>query len=491
MNWKQEAEKLRKELEQLKQEKQQQQTAKFPSVGIESVSKAARSSLQEKVEEHQICDHWFGLLVYNTYLAAREKKENDKIELKMDNFACQIQSSSLCNAVKAIKNTAHLHDLGEESNEAGRGVMASHMLRSQEVTYTCLYARALDRFIFEKEIELGAVLHQGPSRKQKSKPGLPEQADIYIAPMKSFKPGNPILQSDLKLNDFIIADRESSLYSMNGTSVCFDCNTWPVLLGIPGTPTYMELQIHVPVDGKMWKIIICKGPPYDKALLCTLYAAVHYLCTTPIQTRTPLQSPMPFKQLHYSTLKKGRVFKNTTTNTVHKIYDTEDNTFKPNYELLKEVKLPGVEKPEPLTTDGRFVQLKYQYLEGDHTPRALKQFVGVIEALHKVHEAGYVHGDIRCENMIFSKKSNASYLIDFDLARPEKDGFYPDGYNHFSIRDADACASQPMKKKHDRFSLWKIMMSTSFAEEKGEIINLLNDLTVDLMTISSYLTMDD
>ena len=478
------------EIEQLKQEKQQQQqqqTAKHPSVGIESVSQAARSSLHGKVENLKICDHWFALLMYNTYLAAKEKKKNDKIELKMDNFVCQIQSSSLRSAVKAIKNTASLHHLGEESNEAGRGVMSSHLLRSQEVTYSCLYARALDRFIFEKEMELGAVLHQGPSRKQQSKPGSPEQADIYIAPMKSFKPGNPILQSDVKLNDFITADRESSLYSINGVSVRHNCQTWPVLLGIPGTPTYVELQIHVPVDRKMWKIVICKGSPHDEAVLCTLYAAVHYLCNAPIETRAPLESPMPFK--YYSTLPKGRrAFRNTMTNTVHKAYDTNDDTFKPNYELLKAVKLPGVEL-ENLTTDGRFVQLKYQYLEGDHKPTALKQFAGVIKALHKVHEEGYVHGDIRCENMIFSKTSDASYLIDFDLARPERHGFYPDGYNHLSMRHVDACASQPMKKEHDRFSLWKIMMSTDFVGDKEAIINLLNDLTVDLMTISTHLSI--
>ena len=85
-----------------------------------------------------------------------------------------LELSSLNNAVKAIQTSAELHRL--ESNHRGRGVMASSLLRSQEVTYSCLYARALDRFLFEKDIELGAVLHQGPSRKQPAKPGHPEQA---------------------------------------------------------------------------------------------------------------------------------------------------------------------------------------------------------------------------------------------------------------------------------------------------------------------------
>ena len=79
--------------------------------------------------------------------------------------------------VGAIKFAAFLNTKGEDANEKGtHGVMASHALW-EHVTYSCLYARALDRFLFENDA-VGAVLHQGLSRKQMKKSRNPQQADI-------------------------------------------------------------------------------------------------------------------------------------------------------------------------------------------------------------------------------------------------------------------------------------------------------------------------
>ena len=77
--------------------------------------------------------------------------------------------------------------------------------------------------------------------------------------------------------------------------------------------------------------------------------------------------------------------------------------------------------------------------------------------LHKVHEQGFVHGDVRLSNIIFS--GDTSYLIDYDLARKEDkvEGLYPAGYNRIPQRHPDAKAHLPMRKVHDRFSLAKIM----------------------------------
>lgn len=76
---------------------------------------------------------------------------------------------------------------------------------------------------------------------------------------------------------------------------------------------------------------------------------------------------------------------------------------------------------------------------------------GVISSL-----SGFVHGDIRCHNIIFSK--DTSHLIDFDLAKEDGVGKYPGGYNSsFPERHQHALEYQLMKKEHDRFSLAKIM----------------------------------
>ena len=63
------------------------------------------------------------------------------------------------------------------------------------------------------------------------------------------------------------------------------------------------------------------------------------------------------------------VFLDNATQTVHKVYhETSTSPFKLNVDLT----------------------------------RAVKQFMGVTDALQKVHELGFVHGDVRCENMIFT-----------------------------------------------------------------------------------------
>lgn len=167
-------------------------------------------------EEGLSCDHWFALKVYDAYILAKEKvKENNAITIPVLTERPTIHHSSLCAAVDAIQCAAKLSTIIQDRQ--GRGIMASLSVRSQEVTFSCLYARALDHFLFEDK-DLGAVLHQGPSRKREHTHGTAEIADIYIVPMQSYTPGDPIVQSDVKLTDFIIADQESTLYSIN--SVC-------------------------------------------------------------------------------------------------------------------------------------------------------------------------------------------------------------------------------------------------------------------------------
>ena len=155
-----------------------------------------------------------------------------------------------------------------------------------------------------------------------------------------------------------LADRESILYTMNSsTSVRHDCESWPVLLGLPGTTEYMELQVHLPVDRKMWTIEIMHCVPSNVALLCTLCAAMHYLCTKPIQTRFQ-PSSIPFRQVDsYRVLKAGRVYHNVSTGFVYKIFEKENATTDPNIFLLKTVGLKEVQE-ETLTTDRKYFQVK-------------------------------------------------------------------------------------------------------------------------------------
>ena len=59
-----------------------------------------------------------------------------------------------------------------------------------------------------------------------------------------------------------------------------------------------------------------------------------------------------------------------------------------------------------------------------------QQTIRLMEILNDVHQKGYVHSDIRVQNILLCNDGLNAYLIDFDLAGKE-DTEYPSGYQHF------------------------------------------------------------
>ena len=101
---------------------------------------------------------------------------------------------------------------------------------------------------------------------------------------------------------------------------------------------------------------------------------------------------------------------------------------------------------------GNYHCLTYDYIKGTNVRSDLRQFYNILCALDNLHTAGYVHGDVRLENMIFAE-GNEGYLIDYDFARKEGE-HYPYNYNtELEVRHKTASPSQPMLKYHDRYSL--------------------------------------
>jgi hypothetical protein len=73
---------------------------------------------------------------------------------------------------------------------------------------------------------------------------------------------------------------------------------------------------------------------------------------------------------------------------------------------------------------GELLVIETDFHEGPHHALSPKEFIPVVAFLQKMHEKGYVHGDVRCANVVFGK-----CLIDFDLGgRVEDAPTYPDGY---------------------------------------------------------------
>ena len=125
--------------------------------------------------------------------------------------------------------------------------------------------------------------------------------------------------------------------------------------------------------------------------------------------------------------------------------------------------------------------LAYTYIEGDHVPKSLKGFAGVVRALHIIHEQGFVHRDVRACNIIFSKDS--SFLIDYDLAR-KAGARHPLHYEQ--ERHLAARAGYPMYPLHDRYALGVIIQEVA-TEQANSVSARVMDPAESLECIATEL----
>ena len=97
--------------------------------------------------------------------------------------------------------------------------------------------------------------------------------------------------------------------------------------------------------------------------------------------------------------------------------------------------------------------------------------------LGTLHELGYVHGDIRSENLVFSQENGKAWIIDFDLAGKEGT-YYPVNYNHLRInkRHSTAKAGFPRKKEHDRNAL-SVIFGRHYGESHNDVV-LISDMSL-------------
>eukprot|EP00300_Choanocystis_sp_HF-7_P016548 c19441_g2_i2.p1 GENE.c19441_g2_i2~~c19441_g2_i2.p1 ORF type:complete len:734 (-),score=75.41 c19441_g2_i2:73-2274(-) len=72
--------------------------------------------------------------------------------------------------------------------------------------------------------------------------------------------------------------------------------------------------------------------------------------------------------------------------------------------------------------DGVYVLITTRITEVDNVTVA--HFLMLVQRVHDVVSAGYVHGDIRRANVLFAADATLAYLIDFDYSGPADDGNY-------------------------------------------------------------------
>ena len=449
----------------------------YASLGDSSVTTVASRSVKSS---HQLplYGHWFGLKIYNVYLEAQQALLTTEQEISLECY--KLKRSVLDDVSAGLQAVTEMRKL--QRNYHGRGILSAAPSRESEVVWTGLCAQYISKLLFHDK-EVGMLIHQALSRKRENASGNPELADWGIYRKVNHLPGDPVSFTDCKIADIEHASRTSLCHSINGVGCGHDICDWPVLVALPSTPEVSRLEIHIPVEKAMWNLPIVTAKLWDKALLCAFYYAVHTLlsegvtASNPINCNHPIHDGLVLKRFHPNEPYEPRVFLRGAL--VNKFFDMSLSPliFCPNYELIKSCGNLSDLALISVTSDERIVCLQYSYIPGDHKPTSVKQFIGALQSLQKLHHKGIVHGDVRAANIVFTE--NNSYLIDFDLAR-KVGSLYPLGYVSFPSRHRGAVAGGPMKLEHDRHSMAFLI---KLIDDEGIVHPQVADMNIDLNDI--------
>ena len=446
----------------------------LPTLGNLSPSDFGRKSdsfVANTVHDAPLYAHWFALELYNQFHLIKKAQEAQPVQCELAGTQHTIPAQSLEIVATAFSKVCSFPDISD--GDVG----------TCDLALTACFARALDRFLFPDIISAGACMHQFPINKNKSAIHHP---DLYVTGLCDECPVNPVLLGVYKHRDFSVARRETAGYVIE--SMCTENSTWTTKLGLAFSGDKAKLFVYVACDGYVHQIEVCEidfrfSSPRDcHAFFAVLFGAVHTLLQKQqlfISDIPPTMVPLFGSDLceWIKNEKECRLFRSADKKTVYKMYDSEHRRFSPNFcDAMTSIRtdyLPGMSL-EKLDTQGRVQCLQYSYIRGDHDPQHLQHFRDIIRDLGKLHDEGYVHSDIREQNLLFGNE-NQAWMIDFD--HTDKEGTrYPDTYNHNGIeeRHSSARAGWPRQKKHDRYALSVILEKFDF-QGKDEIVLQLRD----------------
>ena len=113
------------------------------------------------------------------------------------------------------------------------------------------------------------------------------------------------------------------------------------------------------------------------------------------------------------------------------------------------------------TSEERIVQvIAMSYRPGVHEAKKPRAFLPIIAQLEELHSKGYVHGDIRGFNTVFTEQGDKGWLIDFDFGGKSGERCYPKGYRE-TLPDGQRLAGDNDESKilqwHDWYALGRLI----------------------------------
>ena len=418
------------------------------SKSVSAAAKNDRMQITKYSTDYEVYHHWLSLSVYNRY--------------------CCDPSSE---AVNFAKQFTSLMQISRYSPP---------VLGHLEYTYSSVFFRALDRFLFPDSKE-GCVLHEPVLAKDSSNHS--NRPDGYIAILKDGLPSSPILVSDFKKDDKDYAEAvdESIGYFQCAVDVA---NLYVPMLVMPCTPNKLSLFLCWPIDAKCHATIkILEELTTDETRFAKFFNALMFAVREVNSLTGPFQVE-PIKGVKLiENLKFQKVYKHN--NLVYKFGGGDTET-----QVAMVKKILGDDyfsemKAEQLTHDDRHWLLKYRYIEATTGKVcALVYFIQVATALQKLHDAGYVHADVREANILFT--DDGAKLIDFDIT--DKIGEpYPIGYTtSFVERHPQATDQGTRQIVHDRHSFIVLIKNTlrdTLTDAQREFLDEQIDKDTDLPNI--------
>ena len=120
---------------------------------------------------------------------------------------------------------------------------------------------------------------------------------------------------------------------------------------------------------------------------------------------------------------------------------------------------------------GKLLVIETPFREGRHFAKTPVDFLPIIDELEALHKQGFVHGDIRGFNTVFSSVPNKGWLIDFDFGgfKHLETTVYPEGYKA-NLNDGSRMGSGGKKitEWHDFYALAQLLfLFHDFVEPAG------------------------
>ena len=401
--------------------------------------------------KHEMFRHWFALEVYESI--HNFNKENETVSVAIGERNFEIEKSRLDKLMKQMKVILAM------SSKQNPGSMYGGKIFEREITHTAALARAFDRFFFPDDFKDAAFLHQLPTFADN---GVTHCPDFVVTKHEFGCPTLPILVGDFKLNVEDEAFLETIAYSVEVTSML---ETTTAVLALAGTKSSFKLYLcYQNGEDNLEVVPLLEEKNNFELFFSVTFACVHFLIQEPVfgLKRVRCEDESADHEFLTSSVVK------CSSGKIHKYFDNELYYIKHNFALINELRLLPDAK---LSGERRFQRLDYEYLEP--IPGFLikiQHFKNVVDQLFRLHKHGFVHSDVRENNIVFTK--GGAWLIDFDLTDQE-DTLYPLQYNEkIPGRHKDARRNYRRQREHDIHSLI-YCMEESCGPQPRELKDLL------------------